>query len=201
MKSQPEEVHNSSDASIDEYELARSLQAGDSRAIETLYTMYFDRLYAFVFQSVNHDHAATEDIIQEIFVSAIRSAKGFKGRSRLYTWLAGIAHHKIYDYFRLQKKELTRSRDLLNNAPVEQQPLANNGHSAQGNIESAELRLVLEKALLDMPLDYREVLLFKYIDEMTVLEISQAMDRSPKAVDGLLTRARKLLKRNIEGKV
>ena len=61
-------------------------------------------------------------------------------------------------------------------------------------IESEETQLVVEQALSNLPLDYRQVLMFKYVDEMPVLEISQIMHRSPKSVEGILTRARKALR-------
>jgi RNA polymerase sigma-70 factor (ECF subfamily) len=52
----------------------------------------------------------------------------------------------------------------------------------------------VEQALLSLPLDYRQVLILKYVEEMSVQEISQIMHRSLKSVEGLLARARKALR-------
>jgi len=52
--------------------------------------------------------------------------------------------------------------------------------------------------LAELPDDYQEVLVLKYLEDMPVLEISQAMGRSPKSVEGLLSRARKALRANLE---
>ena len=59
--------------------------------------------------------------------------------------------------------------------------------------------IVVEKALSNLPLDYRQVLLLKYVDEMSVLDISQAIGRSPKSVEGLLYQARQLLRVSLGG--
>ncbi len=181
--------------------MAKRLQSGDPKAIETLYINYFDRLYAFILHSVKRDQAAAEDIVQNVFVSALRSAKGFKGESKLYTWLAGIAHHKTTDHYRREQRELYHNNDLINDAPVEMQSIADNSQSIADKLDSTELGLVVAKALSALPPDYRQVLLLKYVEGMTVLEISQVMNRSLKSIDGLLTRARKLLKENLYGKV
>ena len=154
------------------------------------------KLYAFVFHSVKRDHGAAEDIVQNIFVSALRSAKGFKGQSKMYTWLAGIAHHKISDYYRREQREIYHN-SLIDDAPTDSQLIADNSQSISESLESAEKGHVITKALSSLPLDYQHVLLFKYVEEMTVLEISQVMNRSPKSIEGLLTRARKLLRENL----
>jgi RNA polymerase sigma-70 factor, ECF subfamily len=64
-------------------------------------------------------------------------------------------------------------------------------------MESEETRQEVHQALVDLPQDYQEVLVLKYLEEMPVLEISQVMGRSPKSVEGLLTRARKALRTNL----
>jgi RNA polymerase sigma-70 factor (ECF subfamily) len=66
-------------------------------------------------------------------------------------------------------------------------------------IESAETRQVVNEALSRLPWDYRQVLILKYVEEMSVQEISQVMGRSPKSIEGLLTRARKALQIGLEG--
>jgi len=65
-------------------------------------------------------------------------------------------------------------------------------------MESEEVRQSVNQALEELPQDYQEVLVLKYLEEMPVLEISQVMGRSPKSVEGLLSRARKAMRANLE---
>jgi len=60
---------------------------------------------------------------------------------------------------------------------------------------------VVVKAMSSLPLDYQQALLFKYVEEMTVLEISQVMNRSPKSVEWLITQAARSLKANFSGEL
>jgi RNA polymerase sigma-70 factor (ECF subfamily) len=65
-------------------------------------------------------------------------------------------------------------------------------------MESEETRQSVHQALTDLPQDYQEVLALKYLKGMPVLAISQIMGRSPKSVEGLLSRARKAMRDNLE---
>jgi RNA polymerase sigma-70 factor (ECF subfamily) len=187
-----------SDAISNERELVARLQSGDPKAIETLYVAYFDRLYSYVFHSVKRNHEAAEDIVQNVFVSAIRSATRFKGQSKIYTWLAGIAHHKIIDYYRREQREPHYNNNYLTKVgPSDLHLQAEYIESNAETLESKEMGDAVAEALSSLPLDYQQVLLFKYVEEMTVIEISKVMNRSAKSVEGLITRARRLLREQL----
>jgi RNA polymerase sigma-70 factor (ECF subfamily) len=176
-----------------EAELGVRLQRGDVTAIEQLFKTYFDRLYALVFNQVGRNQAVAEDIIQETFLSALNSASRFRGQSKPYTWLCSIAYHKVVDFYRRQQKEAQRKAgvdcvdDPLSEQTADTEPLPDS------LLESEETRQVVEQALFRLPADYRQALILKYVEEMSVLEISQIMRRSVKSVEGLLTRGRKAL--------
>ena len=189
------------DITTEEQEIINGLQSGDPRAIEKLYLSYFERLYSFIFHSVKRDQSIAEDIIQETFLGAIKSAKQFKGKSKLYTWLAGIAHHKIYDYYRSQARKLNLNNSLIIDTIVPSQTVSDISRELADGLESTELRLTVRQALSNLPFDYQQVLLLKYVENMSIIEISQVMNRSPKAIDGLLTRARKMLRKRLPEKI
>jgi RNA polymerase sigma-70 factor (ECF subfamily) len=183
-----------------EAELGIRLQRGDVSAIEQLFKTYFDRLYSLVFNQVGRNQAVAEDIIQETFLSALNSASRFRGQSKPYTWLCSIAYHKVVDFYRRQQKEAQRRKA---NADCVDDPLAEQTADIEPLpdklLESEETRQVVEQALFRLPADYRQALILKYVEEMSVLEISQIMRRSIKSVEGLLTRGRKALQAVLAG--
>jgi RNA polymerase sigma-70 factor (ECF subfamily) len=177
-----------------ESELVEKLRSGDSAAKEELYNTYKDRLHSLVFERVGRNQAVVEDLVQEVFLAALSSLDKFRGDSRLHTWLCSIAYHKIGDFYRRQAREakpgeLPSSIDAMDPKRIwdtEPTPLT--------VIESEGTRHAVRQALVDLPMDYQQVLALKYIEDMPVQEISQVMGRSPKSVEGLLTRARKALR-------
>jgi len=199
LKRQPAADRTAPIAGTDERALAARLRSGNPEAIEQLHRTYFDRLYRLVFHSVRRDQAAAEDIVQDVFLSAIRSARGFEGNSMLYTWLVGIARHKTVDYYRDEQKEAHHEMKSPDDAPTGLKAVADHRSSIADDLESIELKDAVAEALAALPLDYRQVLLLKYVEGMTIPEIGQVLKRSAKAIDGLLTRARQSLRENLSG--
>lgn len=180
-------------------DMLERLRGGDTTAMAELYDRYFDRLYSLVFNQVDRNKDIAEDIVQETFLAALKSAKGFKGRSSAYTWLCSIAYHKIADHYRRQARERKRMVSGIDVDTVDDEENPGRQPQPDSLIESAETRQVVNEALAKLPWDYRQVLILKYVEEMSVQEISQIMDRSPKSIEGLLTRSRKALQAQLAG--
>lgn len=167
--------------------------------LEQLYRQYVDRVYSVVFHQVGQDKSVAEDIVQETFLSALRSIGKFRGKSKFYTWLCSIAYHKVADFYRRQGQEARHREHLSGTGSIELEQIIDSEPLASSKIESEEDGHVIERALLRLPLDYRQVLIFKYVEQMPVAEISLIIRRSPKSVEGLLTRARKELRNCLAG--
>ena len=172
-----------------EAELIGRLKSGDPDAVAQIFNAYVDRVYSLVFNQVDRDHEAAQDIVQETFLAAVKSVKYFQGRSNISTWLCSIANRKVADFYRRKKRE-TKHRV---NYSIDTEQVQDRGESAVGLVESGESREVVRQALFSLPLHYRQVLIMKYVEGIPVSEIGTIMERSTKSVEGLLTRARKEL--------
>jgi RNA polymerase sigma-70 factor (ECF subfamily) len=181
-----------------ERDLTTWLSRGDPAAVEELFARYFRQVYSVVYHAVGRDRTTAEDITQDTFLSAARAAGRFRGQSKPYTWLLGIAHHKISDYYR--KKGRSRRYEIrsLEAADSKSEILPDNSNPIQERLESAETGALVTRVLGELPYHYRTVLIYKYVEEMSVKEISEVMKRSPKSVEALLTRARSILKKEME---
>jgi RNA polymerase sigma-70 factor (ECF subfamily) len=178
-----------------ETKLVKKLRSGDSSAMEEFYNIYRNRLYSLVLEQVGRDQAVAEDLVQEVFLAALDSLDKFRGDSQLYTWLRSIAFHKINDFYRRQVREpkpKESSPDFDTMKQIEQ--TGDDEPATLTVLESEEIRQSVHQALADLPQDYQDVLVLKYLEEMPVLAISQVMGRSPKSVEGLLSRARKAMR-------
>lgn len=176
-------------------DLTARLRRGERDAVQDLYMRYVDRLYSLVFYQVGRNKNIAEDIVQETFLAALNSANRYRGQSKPFTWLCGIAYHKIGDFYRRQRRGAEdvglRSATEVEKIPAREEPIVD-------KFESEETKEVVEQVLAGLPLHYRQVLLFKYVEEMPVLEIGEIMGRSSKSVEGLLTRARKTLQASLD---
>ena len=162
--------------------LADGLSHGDTNAATGLFNLYFERLFSMVFYSVGKDRETAEDITQDTFISALQAAKKYRGNSSVYTWLVGIANHKIADYYR----RLTKERKYINNT------------FSPPTAEPQNFDDIVDRALETLPYQYRQVLILKYVEDMRVAEIAYVMNKTEKSVEALLMRGRKALKENVQ---
>jgi RNA polymerase sigma-70 factor (ECF subfamily) len=182
-----------------ETKLVEKLRSGDSAAMEQFYNLYKSRLHSLVLEQVDRDETIAEDLVHEVFLAAVGSLDKFRGDSQLYTWLRSIALHKINDFYRRQARAPESSEWSPDFDAMKQLEQTGDEKPATLTVlESEEARQSVQQALRDLPHDYQKVLVLKYLEDMPVLAISQIMGRSPKSVEGLLSRARKAMRDNLE---
>ena len=148
-----------------------------------------------IYNQVDKDEETAQEILQETFFAAVRSAGKFRGKSKVYTWLCSIANRKVADYYRHKKRETKHKVQYSIDTNEIKDALAD----VVTILESEESSKDIRKTLFSLPLHYRQVLLLKYVEGLPVSEISEVMERSPKSVEGLLTRARKEFQSKLTG--
>jgi len=180
-----------------ETKLVGKLRSGDSAAMAQFYNLYRNRLYSLILEQVDRNEAIAEDLVQEVFLAALSSLDRFRGDSQLYTWLRSIALHKINDFYRHQARQPRSKESSADYDGLELEQTQAHEPATHTVMEDEEVRQSVHEALADLPHDYQEVLVLKYLRDMPVLAISQIMGRSPKSVEGLLSRARKAMRDNL----
>lgn len=172
---------------MDEHALLHRIAGGDQTALAEFYDRYIDAVYRFVYHQVGRHHQDAEDVTQDTFIAAINSLESFRGDSRLYVWLCGIAFNKASDFRRRRdhaKRPQPTEDDLLFR-------LLGTSHQSTEEAAAREtLRRQVWQALLALPEHYQQVLTLKYMEEFKVSEIATLLGKSDKATESLLTRAR-----------
>lgn len=178
--------------------LAERLRKGDATVVGDLYDLYYDRLYAFVFNQVDRNRGVTEDIVQDVWLTAVRSPGSYKGRSQPLTWLCGIALHKIKDVWRRKGREANRRYDFPAGEDVPEELLLIDSSPLPHEIaESEATKSIVRNALTALPDSYRQVLILKYAEQMSAREIAELLHKSTRSVESVLGRARIALRDRI----
>lgn len=151
-----------------------------------MFDSYADVVYKFS-SFVLQNPTEAEDAVQEIFMKAFRSWDTFQGRADAKTWLLSIARNHLYDRLRKQQRE----RRLLRKALSEAQ--ANDQRVYHPDIEMEEL-------LLGLKLPYRQVIVLRYMHDMTIAEIAAVLGWSSVKVRTTLHRAVQTLRKQSQDK-
>lgn len=140
-------------------------------------------VWMFVRHRVQSDQQA-EDIVSESFMAALQSIETFKhDKYSVEQWFYGIVRHKLTDHLR----QTYRRKDILTIQP--HMAFA----AAQPN-DAVEQAGTVDQVLAQLPCRQREVLLWMYQDQLSVRDVAQRINRTEKAVENLLYRARQRFK-------
>jgi RNA polymerase sigma-70 factor (ECF subfamily) len=159
--------------------------AGEREAVRRLLDEAGPIVYGFVFARVGGNAGTAEDVVQETFVEAVRSASGFRGEAALTTWLCTIARRRLARHYEGERRQEV-ARSSLSLVAADALPV------------TVEDRDTLVRALGALPALHRQVLVLKYLDDRSVGEIADELGRSRVQVQSLLQRARDGLRRQLE---
>jgi RNA polymerase sigma factor (sigma-70 family) len=175
-----------------EGELVARAREGDRDSFEQLVLLHADRLYAVVLRvSGNRDEA--EEVVQETFLRAWRSLDRFEGRSQFFTWLYRIG---VNEARRSQERRRARPQtaplaDAAEDVPDEHQ-------APHARAQTHELRGALERAILDLPLDYRMPLVLRDVEGLSTAQAAAVMELGEAAFKSRLHRARMAVREAVE---
>lgn len=177
----------------DESALVRALQAGDTRAFETLLDAHLDHLRAFIALKLPVAHLVNE-IAHESFVFAYRNIHNFEAGTSFRAWLRAIAANLIRaEVQRFRREEVNRLGYARQQSL--QQDLANGPAPAAPEVE------YLEECVAALPPAMRELIALKYQQELSIETIAGRLRRTQTAIWQTLFRLRHQLKLCIEGKL
>ncbi len=182
----------------DDTALIASSKAGDKRAFGKLVKKYEQMVYSFAFK-ICRDPEKAEEVLQETFINAYRGIKSFSGKSKFSTWLYRIVTNNCLMMHRKKSHEPVVSLDeteLLKETGELQ--VAHWGETPHDAILNKELKEVLDKAIENLPLDYRIVFVMRDVEGLSTQEVGNALNLSVPAVKSRLHRARLFLRNELD---
>lgn len=170
-------------------ELVRRAQSGDLAAFNTLVIQHQDAAYSLARRFLGTREAA-EDATQEAFIRAYRRIDSFRGE-RFRSWLFSIVANAARDELRRRKRRPQLSLDEARDDP-ERPSLdpPDPGPSPEAEALRGDLRAALERALLELPEDWREVVILSDVQGLAYEEIAETLSLPLGTVKSRLSRAR-----------
>jgi len=173
--------------------LVSGLKRGDRKAARDFFDYFFDRLYRyFYFRTSSCEEA--EDLTSQVFLKVFEAIKDYEERGAPFSaWVFRIAHNLLVDYYRRHHWALESLEDLsldfeAGNLDLEERVLA--------SLTLEEIK----KEISSLTFAQQEVLVLRYLEELEIGEIAEAMGRNPGAVRALLRRALASLAKRIKKK-
>jgi RNA polymerase sigma-70 factor (ECF subfamily) len=170
----------------DEISLLRRVAAGDRKAFETLYHLYYRRVFAYLFK-VTRRGELVEEVLNDVMFAVWTSAARFDGRSRLSTWIFGIAYHKAL-------KALARQGRTAGEEGGREEEEPAPGDGPESLLTRREVASTLGKALGALSPEQRAVVELTYYHELSYGEIAEIVGCPVNTVKTRMFHARRRLK-------
>ncbi|MGO8675803.1 MAG: RNA polymerase sigma factor [Limisphaerales bacterium] len=180
----------------DDLALAALVTAGDEDALAALYDRYADPLFGFIYHALDHARPDAEEVWQDTLSAAIRALPTYRGQGQLFSWLCGIARHKLADHCRRRNRP---GQDLFLVPPEDLTRLLDQGPLPEEVLSQKATCLRIVEVLGQLPPDYRAALSARYADGSSVEEVARLLAKSYKATESLLSRARAAFRAALSG--
>jgi RNA polymerase sigma-70 factor (ECF subfamily) len=182
----------------DEAQIIASILAGDTHLFHDLIRPHERSVYAMAL-SLLHNEADAEDVSQEAFLKAFRNLANFRGDSKFSTWLISITLNEARGRLRSKKNVKLESLDEPREGEGTVSPalLRDWREIPSEALERKEIRQMLQQAITDLPLIYREVFLLRDVEDLSVNQSAEALGISVASVKVRLHRARMMLQKKL----
>ncbi len=174
-------------------EIIGKVVSGDLGLFEILIRRYNPHLYK-TGRAYNYSHEDTQDLMQETFIDAYFSLSKFESRSAFKTWIVKIMLNNCY---RRQQKSSFKN-EIRSNINEDASPLFSSPTDTGKTVMNKELNRVIERALSEIPENYRVVFILREINGMNVAETAEALNLTESNVKVRLNRAKTMLRGEIE---
>jgi len=157
------------------------------KVFSKIYDQYVDKIYRFIFLKVNSQEVA-EDLTSETFLRVWEKFREGEGNSieNPRAFLYRIAHNLVIDYYREKGRRQVVSAEF-----------ASIIDPRQNLEEKAMLKSdinIIRQALANLSEDYQNVIVWHYLDDLSISEIANLLDRTEGATRVLLHRALKAVR-------
>jgi RNA polymerase sigma-70 factor (ECF subfamily) len=179
------------DPARDDEQLVARIAAGDRDAFAILYRQYRPAVYRFAVH-VSGSSSLADDVVHDVFVAVIEAASRFRpGQSGVLPWLLGIARNHVRRWRSVRPVEPLPGDETNagRRIAIEPDPL--------GRLARERDVQALRRALLELPVQYREAIVLCDLQELTYEEAARALGCAVGTVRSRIHRGRALLARGL----
>jgi RNA polymerase sigma-70 factor (ECF subfamily) len=170
------------------------VKTNDTMLFEVLYDRYATMVYNKCYGFANGVDEA-KDLTQDVFLRVFIKLASFKGKSKFSTWLYAFTYNHCVNYVtRNTAKKIEKQSVSSENVDIQ-----NIGEDIDSTREFESMRVdQLKKVMELISPEEKMILLLKYEDNLTIRELSEALEIGESAVKMRLKRAKEKLVRKYE---
>ncbi len=176
---------------MEDENLLKKAKKGDSASFGAIYDKYAPKIYRYLFLKLGGLKVEAEDLTHEVFLSAWKNMDSFNLRGAPFSsYLYKIARNATIDYWRT--KHQTVDIEVVPEETFSENP------NVGEQIDLSDDLALMRRCIASLEPTYQDVLIMKFVDDMSNHEIATALDKTEGAVRVIQHRALKQLKKEVE---
>lgn len=174
------------DSQNDPKRLMHLAKDGDTEAFGLLYELYFAPIFRYIYFRVKTKEEA-EDLVQNVFLKVYKSISTYEERNKEpLAYFFTVARNTVIDYWRKKKDIIVEQEKVINR-------ISTDSENPRDLIERKETSGTIHQAIAHLTDEQQEVIIMKFINELSNQEIAKLLGKNEAAVRQLQCRALKLL--------
>lgn len=180
----------------EEKKLILLAQDGDESALESLLSMHQDMIYRTSLKLMAGNDEEAFDLSQEVLMTAFRKIGQFRAESKFSTWLYRMTTNLAKNRYVVINRERKRFVSMENKKDDDDRPMEwkDEGISPRTQAIGNEQMQLMEERLADLEPEWREIIVLRFIEDMSYEEISDTLDLPLGTVKSRINRARRALR-------
>lgn len=181
-----------------ETRLVKLARSGDQAAFESLVELYKDRMYYLALRMLNNAQEA-EDAVQETFLRVYSNLDRYNEAHKFSTWIYRIANNLCIDRLRKRKPIYSLDAETTDGDKMDgYSMLRSHDATPEDQFVASELQDTVRVAIDKLPDKYRNVVILRYLHDLSLQEISDILDMPVTTVKTRVHRGREALRKKLD---
>ncbi|SFF23736.1 RNA polymerase sigma-70 factor, ECF subfamily [Paenibacillus algorifonticola] len=184
-----------------EARLAKLSLKGDQRAFAELVGLYQDKLFHMAYRMLSNRQEA-EDVVQEAFMRVYRNLERYDETLKFSTWIYRIATNLCIDKLRKRKPVYSLDAESTDHEGLDgYSMIPSDNRTPESETLLSETQRIIHQAIDSLPPKYKTVMMLRYIEDLSLQEISEVMDIPVTTIKTRVHRGREFLRKKLEYKL
>lgn len=163
--------------------------------------MYKDKLYHLGYRMTGNRQEA-EDVVQETFLRVYKNLDRYDESQKFSTWIYRIATNLCIDRLRKRKAVYSLDAESSDHEGLDGYAmLPSDGKTPESELLLSETQRLIHDAIATLPVKYKSVMILRYLQELSLQEISDVLDMPVTTIKTRVHRGREFLRRKLEHKL
>jgi RNA polymerase sigma-70 factor, ECF subfamily len=175
--------------------LVQALREGDLTAFGEIYNKYTQKVHSLAYR-ISRSEEDTDEIVQDVFVTIFKKIDKFEGKAAFSSWLYRITANTAFMKLRKRKQHVSVSFEEALESGVDSYLAPSTELPIIGS--RREIQDALEKALNQLPAEYRTIFVLRDVDGLSNQDVSGILGITVPAVKSRLHRSRLMLRKRLQ---